>query len=295
MHAILITAYKDKESLHRLVDRLKSDFLVYIHLDRKCNIEPREFSSENVFVVKKYKVNWASYKHLEAIIYLLTEAFKQTNIKYFHIISGQDFPAVSNLEIYSFFEKHDTKSFFDYVNVWEMEGAAKHGMQSRYRLRWFTDLFSYPKTFDFQSSLIIGFIERIQKKYKLKRTKIGEFSEHEIYKGLIYSSLHRQAVEYVLNLIKKKKSFIKSLKTCFIPEEFFFQTILMNSPLKETVVNDNLRYMNWEYRDGVSPCILDERDYEAVLESNALFVRKIDLTSIGLIELIHGGREEEKM
>ena len=292
MHAILITAYKDKESLHRLVDRLKSDFLVYIHLDRKCNIEPKEFRSENVFAVKKYKVNWASYKHLEAIIYLLTEAFKQRNIKYFHIISGQDFPAVSNLEIYSFFEKHDTKSFFDYVNVWEMEGTAKNGMQSRYRLRWFTDLFSYPKTFDFQSKLIIGFIERIQNKYNLKRTKIGDFSEREIYKGLIYASLHIQAVECILNYISKNKVFLRSLKTCFIPEEFFIQTILMNSQLKETFVNDNLRYMNWEYRNGISPCILDERDYESILESNALFVRKIDSTSIRLIELIHG-REEK--
>lgn len=288
MHAIIITAYKDKESLHRLVDHLKSDFLVFIHIDKKSGINPNGFNGENVFAFKKYKVNWASYNHLAAIIFLLKKAIKHSNVEYFHIITGQDFPSVSNNEIYRFFEKNNEKSFFDYVNVSEMDDLSKPGMQARYQLRWFTDLFAYPKTFDFQSKLIIGFIERFQKKHKLKRTKIGEFGEKYIYKGLIYASLHREAVGYILDYIKKDKSFLVSLKTCLIPEEFFIQTILMNSPLKDTIVNDNLRYVNWEYRDGISPCILDERDYESVLDSKALFMRKVGKTSLNLLKKNHG-------
>ncbi len=288
MHAILITAYKDKESLHRLVNQLKSDFLVYIHLDKKCDIEPKEFGGENVYIFKKYKVNWASYSHLAAIIFLLKQAFNHPEVNYFHIITGQDFPSVSNQEIYSFFEKNDSKSFFDYVNVSEMDDLSKTGMQARYQLRWFTDMFAYPKSFDFQSKPIIGFIERIQNKYNLKRTKIGEFSEKDIFKGLIYASLHRFAVEYIINYINKNKSFLRSLKTGLISEEFFIQTILMNSPLKYSVVNNNLRYMNWEYRDGISPCILDEQDYVSVIESKALFMRKIGSSSYKLLQKIHG-------
>ena len=37
-HAFLITAYKDIPSLNRLIDRLSSDFYLYIHIDKKSSI-----------------------------------------------------------------------------------------------------------------------------------------------------------------------------------------------------------------------------------------------------------------
>lgn len=61
-----------------------------------------------------------------------------------------------------------------------------------------------------------------------------------------------------------------------IPEEFFFQTIIMNSPYKENVVEKNLRYTDWSGKNGSRPSFLDETDYEKIIKSGDFFARKID-------------------
>jgi hypothetical protein len=60
-----------------------------------------------------------------------------------------------------------------------------------------------------------------------------------------------------------------------IPDEIFFQTVIMNSELADTVVNDNLRYIDWTR--GRRPAILETRDFEALARSPKLFARKFDV------------------
>jgi hypothetical protein len=50
----------------------------------------------------------------------------------------------------------------------------------------------------------------------------------------------------------------------------------MNSPLKNNVVNDNLRFIVWEKRNGNFPANLDETDYPALAETSAFFARKFE-------------------
>lgn len=76
------------------------------------------------------------------------------------------------------------------------------------------------------------------------------------------------------------------LKICEIAEEFFFQTILINSPFKENIVCDHLRYINWTFKNGSGPAILDEEDYEKIKNGNYLFMRKIGKQSKGLLNLL---------
>ena len=39
--------------------------------------------------------------------------------------------------------------------------------------------------------------------------------------------------------------FVSFFRRVFIPDELFFQTILVNSELRNRIVNDDLRYMRW--------------------------------------------------
>ena len=58
-------------------------------------------------------------------------------------------------------------------------------------------------------------------------------------------------------------------------DEFFYATILMNSPYKDSIVNDNLRLITWE--DGsANPVILRQKDMELIQKSDKLFARKFD-------------------
>ena len=62
----------------------------------------------------------------------------------------------------------------------------------------------------------------------------------------------------------------------FIPDELFFQTIVTNSPLADTVENDNLRYLDWSREP--APAVLTRDDLDAIGASGALFARKFDET-----------------
>jgi hypothetical protein len=94
-------------------------------------------------------------------------------------------------------------------------------------------------------------------------------------------------VNYIIQYSNDYPSFMKSLKHTLIPEEFFFQTILMNSPYKNRIVNDNLRYTDWTERNGSIPAYLDISDYLKIENSGAFFARKVDESiSKELIELV---------
>jgi len=78
-----------------------------------------------------------------------------------------------------------------------------------------------------------------------------------------------------LDYVKKHRGFIKKLKTMAIPEEFFFQNIIMDSPYGEFVVNDSLIYDDWENGNGASPAVLKLDDMKRIESSGKLFARKI--------------------
>ena len=54
----------------------------------------------------------------------------------------------------------------------------------------------------------------------------------------------------------------------------FFQTLILNSPFKNTVVHNTLREIQWN--GGPNPKTYTLEDYQLICESEALFARKFD-------------------
>lgn len=80
---------------------------------------------------------------------------------------------------------------------------------------------------------------------------------------------------------------MKDLVHTVIPEEFFFQTIILNSPYKLGVVTQNMQYFHENKRNGSAPAYLYETDYEKIIDSEKFFAREIDMNiSKELLELI---------
>ena len=71
-------------------------------------------------------------------------------------------------------------------------------------------------------------------------------------------------------------TFINDLKHTRIPEEFYLQTIAMNSSFRINVIDHNLRYTDWSGRYGSTPSYLDLSDIGMIDESGCLFARKVD-------------------
>jgi core-2/I-Branching enzyme len=270
MHAVLITAYKDFASLERLVRRLDRGFFkVFIHIDRRSSIGRKQIEQLKrlgAWVIKDYHVRWGAMTHLYAMIDLLRQASSVGGVDYFHLVSGQDYPLC---DAAAFDRRCDGRIFMDFRPV---AGETDY-IKDRYRLR---NLFYFLQLGSSVSNrlyrLLDGPSRWVQKRLGVCRTRFGPFDT--LYKGTAWMSLPAAAVAELLR-DRVADEFLGAITITYLPEEIFFQTYFLNSRLSASVVNDDLRYIDWSNRNGSIPAILDESDLEPILRSNALFARKI--------------------
>lgn len=276
MQAVLITCYKDKSNLIRLVKSFKDEMNVYIHIDLKS----KEISEsdldflnfKNLQIIKKYNIVWGSFSHLLAIIDLMKMAANNSENKFIHIVSGQDYKIKTNQYFYKRFD--GDQNFYSYIL--SQDEIPLH-VTRRYTRGIFSSHFSI---LDEKVKKINDVFSSVNAK-----NKIGEFKK--IYKGTIWSSMSMEICKFVLDYIENNPGYLDDLKHCFIPEEFFFQTIIMNSKYCVNAVPDSLRYMDWTLRNGSDPAILDETDFNKFEDSENIFIRKVDTNiSHNLLELI---------
>lgn len=283
--AILITAYKNYHHLEEIINFFDTNFEIYIHIDKKSvitNIELNNLKKYKIvkLVVKKYKVNWGGFNHLKSILYLIEEALKNDNNIYFHLISGHDFPTKKKTYFLDFFN-NTNKEYLEYFDIPNI-GAADNGNMDRIEFYNLYDLWNskVPR----ESGMIRRCVE-IQKKLGFKRNISSKMPK--LYGGSTWWSLSRDCVSYVVYFTKKNKFVLNRFKYTLCSEEFYFQTVIMNSEFANKVTNDNLRHIDWKSRNGNNPAILDESDFEKLKRTNAVFARKFDYPlSNGLLNKI---------
>lgn len=274
--AILITAYKNIAHLHDVINAFGcEDVKYYIHIDRKSKVDPKQIEklakrSEVEIVSREYSVNWGGINHLKAILLLLEKAFRAPNgFDYFHLITGHDYPLMSASESSSYLEENGERDYMEFHKLpydkWTNGGYTRLSLYNMYD---FVD-----GRVGFGRFFVNKFLA-LQKLVGIERGLTGVFSS--LYGGSTYWSLSRKSINYVFDFLKKDPSFLRRFKYSFCSEEMFFQTIIMNSPLKDNVVNDNLRYIVWEERNGNYPANLDESDYDGIKKTSALFARKFE-------------------
>jgi hypothetical protein len=265
--AVLITAYKNIEQIYDIINFLGDGFEFYIHIDKKSSLDISMLeNTRNEYLFKEYIVNWGSVNHLKSILFLAEKALKNKNNYFFHLISGQDFPAKS--PGYFFNELDTTK---DYLSFSEMSniGWTNGGME---RIEYY-NLYEY---FDYKKKVgraIIRLLVEIQKKLRMKR-KVPYTIFPKLYGGPTWWSLTRKSLQHVIDFTNTHKLALKSMRFTFCSEEIYFQTILLNSEYAKNIVNDYLRYIDWSSGRGGYPAFLDITDYEKIKESNNLFARK---------------------
>jgi len=102
------------------------------------------------------------------------------------------------------------------------------------------------------------------------------------YGGAQWFCLPRRFVDFILAFVQEEPRTVDFYKRSRIPEEMFFQTVIMNSNLGSQVVNDSDRYIDWS-ASLPSPAILRENDLTKILASGKLFARKFDVTVDGKV------------
>lgn len=285
MQAILITAYKNYHHLEDLVSFFDDKFNIYIHIDKKSSISRDDIeklsSRERVqYVSLNYKINWGGINHLKAILELAEKAIENPENKYFHLITGHDYPIVSLDKFSDFIDTNQNNDFMEFFplpySAWPENGMDR---LSRYNMYDLID----GRT-GLNERLIKGF-SKLQKIVGFKRGFSKDFPK--LYGGSTYWSLKRESLEYVFQYMEDHPHFLKRFRYSFCSEEIFFQTILLNSPMKKQIINNNMRFIIWEERNGNFPANLDSNDYANIQKSDALFARKFEYpVSVDLLNKI---------
>ena len=254
---------------------LKYSSRVYLHIDKKSKtlqekLEEKYGGTQNVFFIPNpVKVYWGGFSHLDAILMLLKAAYAEPGNMRFHLLSGQDLPIRSRAEFDLFFKLNETK---EYITCFKLPDAQwANGGLDRVGYFHLNDIFD-PKKFIFPR--INGRLLRLQKWLGLERKKPGYISSY--YGGGTWWSLSRRAADEIFNFRKAHPDFTGRFKHTYCPEEIYFQTILSHSALKDSIMPEDLRYIDWDAPGGKFPPVLDESYLEKIFKNEKFFARKFD-------------------
>lgn len=275
-HAFLVTAYRDVQGLKDLIMQILeiNDSQIYINIDKRSSSLKEEilkfcetYSSNRIHIKYDKTIHWGSFQHLRAFIDLFQLAL-ESKCEYFHTITGQCRITKTPEGFLEFFNKNKGYSFIEFfplpTSIWPGNGGLNR--IKYYHLHEFLDFKKNGKLANRLNKHLI----HLQKVFLINRLRKITY-----YGGSGYFSLNQAAATYFLENFYKLES---TFKHSFCAEEIAPQTILCNSPkeLKIKLINNNLRFINWQEKNGETPGILDESDFEKIKNSNFLFARKFD-------------------
>jgi len=252
--------------VHRLPKQFKklfeaiydTDNIYLIHLDKKTgsetNNEVRSFLAgyPNVYIQERSNVGWGGYSMVQAELngmkYLLSI---NADWDFFINLSGQDFPLRTQDEIRTFLSKHKDSSFIKIANQAEERPDTLNRIENY-----------FSETTDSLSNAL-------HKRAYMKGVTA--------YIGGQWMILNKACCEFICYSIEVKK-FEDYYANTLIPDEAFFQTVLMNTSFSGKLINNDKRAIIW-IPDGdikLRPKTFTLADLPFLLATDDLFARKFD-------------------
>lgn len=270
---ILIMAHKNREQIERLVNYFEGKCDIVIHLDKKGSFTKEDETMLSLLpgvkkVFRKIAVHWAGHSILRCQLLLLKQGLKLSDGRYFHLISGQDYP-LKPLD--------DFLKFFDSENRDFIQGAhlpAPH---------WDGNTYKRIQHFYFTDWLNLSGEEEVNKMWRFAdlqdkwgiRRRIPDQVKH-IFGGSTWFTLTRDSAVKVIEYTDKKPSLLKRFKYTFAPDEMYIHTVVrhVNSPEKQIDCN-NQRLVIWGRAGDNHPIELSERQMHEISSTTDFFGRKI--------------------
>jgi len=259
--AYLVLAHRLPEQVARLVCALDvPGSAFFVHFDRKAGAGPLRRlqaglgSRENVHFVPRRRVGWASWSVVAATLDCL-DALERSGADPAQavLLTGQDYPIKPAERIARHAARHPEKAFIRHRPLPIAEWGPQGGLERVERIH-----------------LRAG--RRRLVALPGRRSLPGGLRAHG---GSQLWSLGRPQRREVLESVRRRPELVRFFRRTAFPDETFFQTLLASSPLRDTLVNDNLRYIRWS--GGPSPDTLGRSDLPELRRSPALFARKLDM------------------
>lgn len=270
-----ITAHKDPDQLFSLVNSLKNNgCVICIHVDAKSNLSDfmdKIPETETVFFIKdRIKVFWSGFSQVEATLEGMRK-FSGSDADFFITLSGQDFPIKPSDSLFGYLTEHKNNNFIlaDLTEINWKEADLR--IESIRFIDFFEDLRCKIKLL---TPLINKFEGLLNRSFALAGKRKLPY-EYKLFGGSSWFAFNKAAINYILKTISDKPLLVSFFRKTLCSDEHFFQTIIGNSTLISTVIQDNLRFVR--FLNGKSnPEILTLKDYKALIEASSFFARKFD-------------------
>jgi hypothetical protein len=260
--AYIVSAYKLPAQLERLLRRLAGPGMTFaVHVDHKTKRRVwEEMVSRcrdlDVAWLPRHRSHWGGFGHVRATLKGI-DHFMGNGVPFDYavLLTGQDYPLRSPAAIARFLGDAGGRSYMRHRRLpWPPWG--KRGGLDRIE-DW--HVITYRR-------LHLALPLRRRLPYGL-----------EPWGGSAYWCLSSRLVHFVHGYLREHPGYVPFFEHVFVPDELFFQTMIMNSDLRDTVENEDLRYLEWSREP--APAVLTEADLPKLLEAPQLFARKFDGTA----------------
>jgi hypothetical protein len=278
--AYVVLAHKLPQQVSRLLARIDHpDDFVLVHVDAKKDIEPfwRELdpflaTGRVQLTERRLRCHWGGPGHLDATLAAASQALESGHdFSHLVLLTGQDYPIKPLEQIRGFHAEHGGQSFMS----WSLgEGHEVPDSERAGNERWHWH----------------GGLDRLVKRYyKVPRRKRPLSVPNRLIpwvptrslpdglvpaQGLAYWCLSREAVRYSLDYTRRRPDVRRFFRRTLASDENYFQMVLLGSPLASGLVNEDLRYLEW---DEWHPRTLTMAHLPRLLASRKLFARKFDI------------------
>lgn len=258
--AYLILVHRYPQQFKRLFKSIYNENNIYlIHIDKKANdssfneIEKFLADFPNAHITKSTCVTWGGYSMVQSELDGIETLLRlNKNWDFFINLSGQDFPLKNQNDIQQFLSQNRNINF----------------------IKTNDQIINRPDTLNriehyFKESNLTGLSGPLHKRQYMKNITP--------YIGGQWMILTRDCCAFIAesNEISQFKAFYRNT---LIPDEAFFQTVLMNTENSFSIVNDDKRAIIWVPEGDIKlrPKTLLEGDLEFLLSGDNLFARKFD-------------------
>lgn len=272
-HAYLIMAHNQFLSLQELVfalDDVRND--IYIHFDKKVKELPVLHTQYSHLVVLDNRINviWGDVSQIKTEYALFKASFQPGKYAYYHLISGNHFPLRSNDALHNWFDNCNG------ATVLKPEPLSEEEIKMRFGLYHFflKHLISNNKTVNKAYHLGWRAILKIQKSLGVKR-------DTSFIKGKAsqWCSLNEETIKLLLS---REKESLKRFRRSFCCDEFFIRSVIDNTGLP-IIYDDRICYVAFVR---TTPKYFNENDYQMLMDSGALFFRKMRDSNLKLARMI---------
>ena len=259
MIAYLILVHKYPKQFKRLFMAIYHSANYYlVHVDKRSGVglqtEIQDFLSgfSNASLLKSENTLWGGYSLIDAELRGIKELLKMgLKWEFFINLSAQDFPLKSQAHIQDFLNRNIGKNFIKVAN------------QSKFRSDTLSRIQNY--TIEFGNRIL---------RIPIKRPYLAGVTP---YIGNQWMILSRKFCEFV-SYNPEVERFKRFYRHTFIPDEGFFQTVIMNTSYKGTIINDDKRTIDWVPIGTIKlrPRNFTFKDAGFLLASQGLFARKFN-------------------